>query len=510
MDTRYRDNTAYVKRFGREAQTITRWRHEHIIKIYYADKKAHPYYFVMEYIDGPDLGQVLTKYGASGKRPPPAEVLRIGRAVASALDYAHRRKVVHRDVKPSNIMVAKNGRVVLTDFGLAMDIEQGSLGEVFGSANYVAPEQARYSADAVPQSDLYSLGVVLYEMLTGRVPFEDPSATTVAIQHLTLPPPPPRKINPQLNKATEAVLLKALSKAPDKRYQSGVELIDALEEALAAPQTKNSRWPLYAGAGLAAVLVVIALAAFWLPGAGFLHWGLDLAALPFLAEGDGTTPTPDPSPTSQAEAFAPPPATLTAIVKPTPTPAPTITEPPPPATIPVPQPTPVTPVPQPVPLADNQSNFSGSQDAANWEYQWSQGRDSFDWLQMQFDGTCWRAPKVESRVWEDYVRICLNSAHPGAEGDIAWRWESDVSGSIQVQVSAQKIDTQEGDGVIILLYRNTEEIKRWQLGANGNTGLADQLNLDVAQGDYLFFVIKAGVDATHDETALRAQIFRRP
>ncbi|MEJ2560140.1 MAG: serine/threonine-protein kinase [Anaerolineae bacterium] len=167
-----------------------------------------------------------------GELMPYGEVLRIGRAVANALAYAHRQGVVHRDVKPANVIVAGDGRIVLTDFGLAMDIEQGSLGEVFGSSHYIAPEQAHRSADAVPQSDLYSLGVILYEMLTGKVPFDDPSPTAVALQHLTLPPPPPREINPNLSTGIEAVLLKALSKYPSERYQTGRDLIDALERAM--------------------------------------------------------------------------------------------------------------------------------------------------------------------------------------------------------------------------------------------------------------------------------------
>ncbi|MBI1880679.1 MAG: hypothetical protein HYR94_21090, partial [Chloroflexi bacterium] len=279
-----------------------------------------------------------------------------------------------------------------------------------------------------------------------------------------------------------------------------------LAEALATSEPKSSRWPIYTGVGLAAVLIVIALAGFWLPGFGLPIFGSDQAVPPFLA-GSEATATPAGSqenisatpPTSQAEVFAPPPVTLTAtVIISTPTPAPTATEPP------------ATPVPPPAALADSQRDFSGSQNTTNWEYQWSKGRDSFDWVQMQFDGTCWRAPKIENHVWEDYVRICANSAHPGAEGDVAWRWQSDLSGPVEVQVSAQKIDTQGGDGVIILVYRNTAEIKRWQLGADDSSGFADQLNLDVVQGDYLFFVIKASTDATNDETALRVQIFRQP
>ncbi|NJN93434.1 MAG: serine/threonine protein kinase, partial [Anaerolineales bacterium] len=217
IDARHRGKPAYAKRFVREAQTIAKWRHENIIQIYYADDKDGLYYFVMEHIDGQDLSQMMAKYKGRGRKIPQAEVLRIGQAVASALDYAHKQGVIHRDVKPSNILVAKTGRVVLTDFGLALNVEQGSLGEVFGSANYIAPEQARNSAEAVPQSDLYALGVILYELLTGRVPFQDPSSTAVTVQHLTVPPPPPRQVNPDLNKATETVLLKALNKAPDKR-----------------------------------------------------------------------------------------------------------------------------------------------------------------------------------------------------------------------------------------------------------------------------------------------------
>ena len=241
IDIRYRDNPAYAKRFVQEAQTVATWRHENIIQIYYAGDKDGLYYFVMEYIDGLDLGKFIDRHKTAGKLIPHAEVLRIGRAIANALDYAHRKGVLHRDVKPSNVILANDGRVVLVDFGLAMDIKQGSLGEVVGTAHYTAPEQARLSSAAIPQSDLYSLGVILYEMLTGRVPFDDPSPTSVALQHMTLAPPPPRRINPDLSEATEAVLLKALSKSPNDRYQTGVELMDALENALQAKRSDPAK-----------------------------------------------------------------------------------------------------------------------------------------------------------------------------------------------------------------------------------------------------------------------------
>src|SRR6476646_6505928 len=158
IDARFRDNPAYAKRFVREAQAVATWRHENIAQVYYADEDAGLYYFAMEYIDGLDLAELIAQYTALGELMPHTDVLLIGRAVASALDYAHQKGVIHRDVKPSNVIVARDGRVVLSDFGLALDVQQGSLGDVFGSAHYIAPEQARRSSDAVPQSDLYSLG----------------------------------------------------------------------------------------------------------------------------------------------------------------------------------------------------------------------------------------------------------------------------------------------------------------------------------------------------------------
>jgi len=244
IDFRFRSNPTYAKRFIREAQAVASWWHENIAQVYHADEQGDLYYFALEFVDGLDLEQLLSRYTTRGELIPQVDVLRIGHALASALDYAHAREVVHRDVKPSNVIIAHDGRVVLTDFGLALDLQQGSVGEVFGSAQYIAPEQARRSSDAIAQSDLYSLGIMLYEMLTGVVPFDDPSPTAVALQHITQPPPPPCSLNPSLNAETEAVLLKALSKSPQDRFQTGQELIMALEDALQNPQTTATPVPL--------------------------------------------------------------------------------------------------------------------------------------------------------------------------------------------------------------------------------------------------------------------------
>lgn len=231
---RYRQRPAEVKRFLKEAQLMAKWRHENIAQIYYCGDEDDLSYYVMEYIDGKDLASLLQWYAARHKLIPIQEVLRIGAAVAEALDYAHSQGVIHRDVKPANVLIAHTGRVVLTDFGLALDIRDGSMGEAFGTPHYISPEQALNSANAVPQSDLYSLGVILYEMLTGSVPFGDPSPTAAALQHIGQTPPSPRSLNPNLPAATEKVLLRALEKSPQKRYQCGAELIEALRKSLQA------------------------------------------------------------------------------------------------------------------------------------------------------------------------------------------------------------------------------------------------------------------------------------
>jgi len=376
IDARYRGQATYAKRFVQEARAIATWRHENIIQVYYADDQDGLYYFVMEYVDGEDVAQLLEDYALTGELIPHPDVLRIGRAVANALDYAHRKGIIHRDVKPSNIIIASDGRVVLGDFGLALDVQQGSFGEVMGTPHYIAPEQASRSANAVPQSDLYSLGVILYEMLTGVVPFDDPSPATLALQHMTAPPPSPREINPDLNAETEAVLQKALSKSPTDRYQMGKELMDALEKALQAtppvlaasndlpplpaalpkppratrplsrvsvsekialnlkdrsltrteaffptPPNSNRKKFIRLGGFALGVLIPIALLGFFLTQSGFLPMfkPTAVAAIPSAT----ATTTDEPSPTKHPSATAS--ATLTATVSRTPQPTQTAT-----------------------------------------------------------------------------------------------------------------------------------------------------------------------------------------
>ena len=228
----YQDDPDYAARFINEARAIAAWHHPNILQVYTANDQGGSYYYVMEYVAGRDLGAVLAETRRAGRRLPVREVVRIGRAVAQALDYAHKHGIIHRDVKPANVIVADDGRVMLADFGLAMDVARGTLGRVFGSPHYFSPEQARSSADVVAQSDLYSLGIMLYEMLTGQVPFDDPSPVSLAMQQIERQPPPPRSINPALSPAAEGVLLRALAKHPSERFQTGRELMAALEPTL--------------------------------------------------------------------------------------------------------------------------------------------------------------------------------------------------------------------------------------------------------------------------------------
>ena len=245
MDERYRETPAYIDRFVQEAQTMIGWDNEHIVRVYDAGEEDQVYYYAMEFIRGLDLAQLLRQYQEGGQLMPHQDVINIGWAVADALDYAHARGMIHRDVKPSNVLVSVDGRILLSDFGLVLDINRGTMGETFGSPAYIAPEQARNSAAAVPQSDNYALGVMLYEMLTGVVPFHDPSPAALAVKHLTEDPPRPRSLNPSLNPSVEAVLLRALRKQPAERYATGREMLSALERSLSDTlRTEKARDPM--------------------------------------------------------------------------------------------------------------------------------------------------------------------------------------------------------------------------------------------------------------------------
>jgi serine/threonine protein kinase len=236
IDFPHRSDSTYVARFEREAQVIAQLSHPNIVPLYRYGEIDGFLYMVMQYIDGSDLHTVLSGYRADGEFMEPEEAVRVIRDVCQALDYVHRKGVIHRDIKPSNILLNKEGRGILSDFGLALITQVGTLGEIFGSPQYMAPEQAVSSARAEPRSDLYSIGVILYEIFTGRLPFQAKEPVDIAMQHIKEPVPPPRSIRPAISSGIEALILKALAKDPEERYSNGSEFAGALETAVHASQ----------------------------------------------------------------------------------------------------------------------------------------------------------------------------------------------------------------------------------------------------------------------------------
>ncbi|MGD2155352.1 MAG: protein kinase [Anaerolineales bacterium] len=228
----FRADADYVTRFEREARAIARLEHEHIVRLYRFGQAEGLMYIAMQFIDGINLEKIMDLYRADGEFMLIEDICRIVSEVCQALDYAHSQGVIHRDLKPSNVMLDKKGKVYLTDFGLAMLSDVTTRGQVLGSPRYVSPEQAISSANVVPQSDLYSVGVILYEMLTGRVPFDGSKPLDVAIMHIEEQLPPPRELRPSLSTELEDILFKILKKRPEDRYQSGSEFSATLEHAI--------------------------------------------------------------------------------------------------------------------------------------------------------------------------------------------------------------------------------------------------------------------------------------
>lgn len=232
IDPPFRNDPDYVMRFEREAQAIAQLDHPNIVKIFRFDEQDGLLYMAMQYVEGADLSVTLANLRAEKRYIDPEEASRIIREICLALDYAHSKGVIHRDIKPANILMDQNGHAIVSDFGLALLTEIGTSGEVLGSAHYLAPEQAVSSAKVVPQSDLYSVGVILYEMFTGDVPFKAENPLDIVIQHMSEALLPPSSLRPDLSPAVEAVIIKSLAKEPGDRYPSGAALSEALERSL--------------------------------------------------------------------------------------------------------------------------------------------------------------------------------------------------------------------------------------------------------------------------------------
>ncbi len=212
----------FLERFAREARAAEALTHPNVVRVLESGRDGQTYFIVMEYVDGLDLKVHLRRVG----RMEAADAERIARSVCDALDYAHRQGIIHRDVKPQNILLAPDGTVKVADFGIARAMAAVTItqtGTVLGSVQYLSPEQAR-GAGVGRGSDLYALGVVLFEMLTGCLPFDGDSPIAIALKHLHDPPPRPRSIEPTVPRRLEGIILKAMAKRSDDRYASAGEM----------------------------------------------------------------------------------------------------------------------------------------------------------------------------------------------------------------------------------------------------------------------------------------------
>ena len=215
--SRFADDEQFVERFRREARAAAALNHPNIVSVYDRGTVDHTYYIVMEYLQGETLKDMIRRRG----RLAPEEAIAFALQLLSAVQYAHEHGVIHRDIKSQNIMVDQDGRVRVTDFGIARagDPSMTEVGSVLGTAQYLAPEQAK-GQPADERSDIYAVGIVLYEMLTGGVPFRGDSAVSVALKHVNELPAEPRALVPDLPPALNQVVLKALAKNPERRYAS--------------------------------------------------------------------------------------------------------------------------------------------------------------------------------------------------------------------------------------------------------------------------------------------------
>ncbi|MCE5192051.1 MAG: Stk1 family PASTA domain-containing Ser/Thr kinase [Actinomycetia bacterium] len=243
LHPRYASEPNFVARFRQEAQAAANLSHPSIVNIYDWGRDDETYYIVMEYVNGTDLKSLVERNGALD----PIKVAEYGIQVCSALAVAHGYDVIHRDIKPHNIVITPDGTVKVMDFGIARagNTTMTQTGSVLGTAQYISPEQAQGRALG-PASDLYSLGVTLYELATGRLPFDADTPVAVALKQVNEEPIPPRQIRASIPASLEAVIMKAMRKNPAERYQSATEMRDDLRRVVNGAPVAVSEPPAYA------------------------------------------------------------------------------------------------------------------------------------------------------------------------------------------------------------------------------------------------------------------------
>lgn len=229
MHERFAQDASFVQRFEREAQAAAGLQHKNVVNVFDRGQVGNTYYIAMEYLQGRSLKDVIVAMGALD----PKLAIHIALQILAAARFAHSKGIVHRDIKPQNVMIDDEWNVKVTDFGIAHNPVDGDItqtGQMVGTAQYISPEQAQ-GRPVSNASDLYSMGVVLFEMLTGKVPFDGESSVQIALKHISDPPPRPSSIVPTVPPALDAVVLKAMAKSPVERYASADEFTSALENA---------------------------------------------------------------------------------------------------------------------------------------------------------------------------------------------------------------------------------------------------------------------------------------
>ena len=250
---RFAEDSEFVERFRREASSAAGLQHPNVVGVYDRGEWEGTYYIAMEHLEGRSLKQVIQEEAPLA----PDRAIDLAIQVLKAARFAHKRGIIHRDLKPHNVIVDADDRAKVTDFGIARAgaSDMTETGSILGTAQYLSPEQAQGHAVSAT-SDIYAIGVVLYEMLTGRVPFDAESAVSIALKQVSEPPVPPSTLNPAISPALEAVVLRALSKDPEARYEDAGAFIAALEEARAGTGAvpAGEATTAFAAAGVAAAL----------------------------------------------------------------------------------------------------------------------------------------------------------------------------------------------------------------------------------------------------------------
>src|SRR5262245_15605372 len=258
LNDRHANDDQFVERFRREAKNAAGLSHPNIVSIYDRGEAEGTYYIAMEFLDGRSLKELIVSRG-----PAPIRLaIDYARQVLAAISHAHRNGIVHRDIKPHNVLVGPEGRLKVTDFGIARSgaSQMTEVGSIVGTAQYLSPEQAR-GAPVDPRSDLYSLGVVLYEMLTGTVPFAGETPVEIAMKHLSQVPKPPSELRPEVPHELDAVVMRTLAKDPAQRYGSAEEMDADLARVArgvaVSRETEDAMTQVLAGAGVAAAQTMV-------------------------------------------------------------------------------------------------------------------------------------------------------------------------------------------------------------------------------------------------------------